>query len=160
MNDNGQNEFNTINMMFKNNISCLPERKTKYSAGFDIYAKLDDMPNNEVRIFPRERKLIPTGMYLDIPDGYWLEVRSRSGLALKYGITAFHGTIDADYHDELGVLLFNNSNDLYTVKHGDRIAQVILHKIEKILWRNTDEKEFEILTKHTDRGGGFGSTGT
>lgn len=136
-------------------LKCLPENKTPFSAGYDIHAKLE----YNVNIFPRERKLIRTGMYLNIPNGYWLEVRSRSGLALKYGITAFHGTIDADYHDELGILLFNNSSDLYTVCNGDRIAQVVLHERIQINWHMMGEELFENLTQQTDRGGGFGSTG-
>lgn len=133
----------------------LPESKTDLSAGYDVYASIE----SELHIHPKQRVLIPTGIRLKIPSGYEIQVRARSGLALKHGIVAFHGTVDADYHDELGILLFNTSGDAYTVYNGDRIAQIVLNKVAQIKWQVVDENQFNLLTHDTDRGGGFGSTG-
>ena len=133
----------------------VPESKTELSAGYDVYANLNEL----TIIHPKQRILIPTGIRLKIPSGYEIQVRARSGLALKHGIVAFHGTVDADYHDELSILLFNTSDESYQVYTGDRIAQIVLNKVSQIEWSVIDEGEFDLLTQDTDRGGGFGSTG-
>ena len=133
----------------------VPESKTNLSAGYDVYASLLE----EVHVYPKERILIPTGIRLKIPSGYEIQVRARSGLALEHGIIAFHGTIDADYHDDIGIILFNTSGESYTVYNGDRIAQLVLNKVSQINWEVVEESKFDLITYDTDRGGGFGSTG-
>lgn len=103
-----------------------------------------------------ERKLIPTGLFIALPAGLEAQIRPRSGLALKQGITCLNtpGTIDSDYRGEIKVILINLSNDIQTIKNGDRIAQMIIAKYEKVSWKETG-----VLEK-TERGsGGFGSTG-
>ena len=103
-----------------------------------------------------ERKLIPTGLFIALPAGLEAQIRPRSGLALKQGITCLNtpGTIDSDYSGEIKVILINLSNDIQTIKNGDRIAQMIIAKYEKVSWKETG-----VLEK-TERGsGGFGSTG-
>lgn len=130
----------------------LPDYKTKGSAGIDLYANIDE----PVMLKPLERALIPTGLYLSIPEGYEVQIRARSGLALKHGIALANGigTIDSDYRGEIGVILVNLSNEKYIINKGDRIAQMILVKYEKI-----EFEEVECLDD-TDRGeGGFGHTG-
>ena len=107
-------------------------------------------------IGPFERVLVPTGIYMELPDGYECQVRPRSGLALKYGLTVLNtpGTIDADYRGEVGVILINLSKDTYILQPGERIAQGVISKVEK-----AEFKEVQELSK-TDRGeGGFGHTG-
>ena len=131
----------------------LPEYKTEHSAGVDIRAFL---PDGEVILKPFERKLIPTGLYIEVPAGYEAQVRPRSGLAAKNGITVLNspGTIDADYRGEVGVILINLSQETFTIKSGDRIAQMIISKCEKAVFVETMELE------ETERGaGGFGHTG-
>lgn len=130
----------------------LPDYKTKGSAGIDLYANIDE----PVMLKPLERALIPTGLYLSIPEGYEVQIRARSGLALKHGIALANGigTIDSDYRGEIGVILVNLSNEKYIINKGDRIAQMVLVKYEKI-----EFEEVECLDD-TDRGeGGFGHTG-
>lgn len=127
----------------------LPSYATIGSAGVDVQA------TEAVRILPHETKLIPTNFYVAIPEGYELQIRSRSGLALKYGIVVAQGigTIDSDYRGNLGVILLNTSNHEYIVRVGDKIAQMVLAKCEKIKWKVIDN------LPSTDRGeGGFGST--
>ena len=112
--------------------------------------------NETVTLHPLERKLIPTGLFLEIPHGYEVQVRPRSGLAYKNGVTVLNapGTIDADYRGEVGVLLVNLSNESFTIASGDRIAQLVVAKVEQIEWKPTDQ------LSETERGeGGFGSTG-
>ena len=114
------------------------------------------IPEGKIEIKPQERKLIRTGLCLEIPKGYEVQIRPRSGLALKNGITVLNspGTIDADYRGEIGVILINLSQDRFTINNGERIAQLVIAKHEQVKW-----KEVTILDK-TDRGdGGFGSTG-
>ncbi len=130
-----------------------PAYKTRGSSGLDIRANIE----NSINLEPMERAVVPTGIYLDIPENTEAQIRPRSGLALKSGITVLNtpGTIDADYRGEVAVVLVNLSKTLFTINDGDRIAQIVFSKVEKINWR-----EKKTLTK-TERGsGGFGSTGT
>jgi dUTP pyrophosphatase len=130
----------------------LPAYETLSSAGMDVRAALTEA----VTLQPLERKLIPTGLFLEIPHGYEVQVRPRSGLAYKNGVTVLNapGTIDADYRGEVGVLLVNLSNEPFTIASGDRIAQLVVAKVEQIEWKPTDQ------LSETERGeGGFGSTG-
>ena len=132
--------------------AIIPKFMTEHSAGMDISACLYE----PVIILPMGRNLIPTGIAVSIPQGYELQIRPRSGLAIKHGITLLNtpGTIDSDYRGEIKIILINLSNENFIVKHGDRIAQMVLNKVERI--------NFEIVETldETDRGsGGFGSTG-
>jgi dUTP pyrophosphatase len=130
----------------------LPEYATEGSAGMDLRANLT-IP---VTLRPMERLLIPTGIFLELPDDYEAQVRPRSGLAIKYGITCVNspGTVDADYRGELKVVLINLSNEDHTIVHGDRIAQMVIHKVEKVKWKKVEK------ISDTGRGdGGFGHTG-
>jgi len=130
----------------------LPKYETLLSAGMDVRANLTE----SICLNPLERKLIPTGIFLEIPAGFECQVRPRSGLAFKNGITVLNspGTIDADYRGEVGVILINLSNEAFVIENGERIAQLVFSKVEQI--------EFELVgtLSETDRGtGGFGSTG-
>lgn len=128
----------------------LPKYETKGSAGLDIKSI------EELTINPGERKLVKTGLFLEIPEGYEVQVRPRSGLALKKGVTVLNspGTIDADYRGEVGVILINHSDESYDIIIGDRIAQMVFAKVEQADWLETEEMS------ETERGeGGFGSTG-
>lgn len=130
----------------------LPAYETSASAGVDLRANLDE----SVVLKPFERTLVKTGLFLEIPEGFEGQVRPRSGLALKKGITVLNspGTIDADYRGEVGVILINLSQEDFTIEDGERIAQLVFCKVEQANWENV-----EILTE-THRGeGGFGSTG-
>tara|TARA_B100001093_G_C26770505_1_gene989943 strand:- start:862 stop:1299 length:438 start_codon:yes stop_codon:yes gene_type:complete len=129
-----------------------PKLETQGSAGADLRAFI----NNTIIIKPFERKLIPTGLKLELPQGYEAQVRSRSGLALKNGIAVLNspGTIDSDYRGDIGVILINLSKDIFTVNNGDRIAQIIIAKHEFPIFIETEK------LKSSDRGeSGFGSTG-
>lgn len=131
----------------------LPQYATEFSAGMDVRAAIDA----PVVLEPLQRAMIPTGLYLQIPEGYEVQVRPRSGLAAKKGITVLNapGTIDADYRGEVCVILVNLSSDPFTVERGERVAQLVLAKHEIIEWEETDALE------DSARGdGGFGSTGT
>lgn len=130
----------------------LPKYESSQAAGLDIRADID----RPIIISPMKRCLIPTNLYTAIPSGYEVQIRPRSGLALKKGITILNtpGTIDADYRGNWGVILMNLGDEDFTVNPGDRIAQAILNKVEQIEW-----EEVESLDK-TERGqGGFNSTG-
>lgn len=130
----------------------LPVYATPQSAGMDLRANID----NPVVLKPMERILIPTGLHVAIPDGYEAQIRPRSGLALKKGITCLNtpGTIDADYRGDIGVILINLSDEDFTINPGERIAQMIINKFEKIEWLPVETLE------ETERGeGGFGHTG-
>lgn len=131
---------------------ALPEYKTALSAGMDLTANI----NEPIELKPLERRLIPTGLFIELPAGYEAQVRPRSGMALKHGLTCLNspGTIDADYRGEIGVIIANVSNDAYTIEDGERIAQLVIAKHETISWE-------EVATlDETERGeGGFGSTG-
>jgi dUTP pyrophosphatase len=126
-----------------------PSYATPLSAGADVRSKIDTIVPAHGRV------LIPTGMFVAIPEGYEIQVRPRSGLALKKGITVLNtpGTIDADYRNEIGVILFNTTDEDFVVNAGDRIAQIVLTKFEQINWVEVDELD---ETKRTD---GFGHTG-
>ena len=132
--------------------NTLPSYETAGSAGMDIRAWIDD----NVTLRPTERKLIPTGLYMELPDGYEAQIRPRSGLAFKNGITLPNSpaTIDSDYRGEIKVALINLSNEDFVIKSGDRIAQMVIAKYEKVFWQNTNS------LSETQRGqGGFGHTG-
>lgn len=131
---------------------ALPSYETIASAGMDLRANL----SQPIVIEPMERALIPTGLFMELPIGYEAQVRPRSGLALKKGITCLNspGTVDADYRGEIGVILANLSKETFVVENGERIAQMVIAKHERAEWVEVEE-----LSK-TERGaGGFGSTG-
>ncbi len=130
----------------------LPEYATEHSAGIDLRANL----NEPVKMKPLERKLIPTGLFIELPEGYEAQIRPRSGLAIKKGITVLNspGTIDADYRGEICVILINLSSDDFIIYDGERICQMIIARHEKAEWIETDS------LNETSRGdGGFGHTG-
>lgn len=136
--------------------NSLPTYETDGSAGMDVRAFL---PENPVHIKPRERALIDTGLYVEIPKGYEIQVRPRSGLALKKGITVLNtpGTIDSDYRNSIGIILINQGNEVFSVLNGDRIAQLVLNEVPQIKWEQVSNKED---LSNTTRGlNGFGSTG-
>jgi dUTP pyrophosphatase len=126
-----------------------PSYATPLSAGADVRSKIDTIVPAHGRV------LIPTGIFVAIPEGYEIQVRPRSGLALKKGITVLNtpGTIDADYRNEIGVILFNTTDEDFVVNAGDRIAQIVLTKFEQINWVEVDELD------ETERTDGFGHTG-
>lgn len=130
----------------------LPSYATSLSAGMDLCAALEEA----IEIGPGERMLIPTGLAIALPPGYEAQVRPRSGLAAKHGITVLNspGTIDADYRGEIKVILINHAQEAFTIERGMRIAQMIIARHETVKWDIKDTLE------ETDRGaGGFGSTG-
>lgn len=140
-----------VNIINKSN-NALPAYETASSAGMDLRAFVDA----DVVMKPFERKLIPTGLYIELPDGYEAQIRPRSGLAIKSGITVLNspGTIDADYRGEIKVILVNLSQDDFTIKSGDRICQMVIAKHEKAEFVKVNE------ISETERGaGGFGHTG-
>ena len=131
---------------------ALPEYQTPLSAGLDIRANLDE----SVTLRPLERAMIPTGLFVELPEGCEMQIRPRSGLAAKHGITVLNspGTIDADYRGEIKVILVNLSNKPFTIEAGERIAQMIVARYEQIEWQAVEE------LSATERGAsGFGSTG-
>jgi dUTP pyrophosphatase len=131
----------------------LPEYSTPFSAGMDLRADLRE----SVTLKPLERQLIPTGLFIELPEGYEAQIRPRSGLAAKQGITVLNspGTIDADYRGEIKVILVNLSNETFTIENGERIAQMVIAKHETISWEQTT------TLSNSERGaGGFGHTGT
>lgn len=130
-----------------------PAYETDFSAGMDLRANLE----SPITLAPGERKLIPTGIFIALPQGYEAQIRPRSGMAYKKGITVLNapGTIDADYRGEIGVLLVNLSNSEVEIPDGERVAQMVIAKHEHITWQTVEELD------ETKRGaGGFGSTGT
>jgi dUTP pyrophosphatase len=132
---------------------ALPEYATPLSAGLDLRACTDAA----VTLQPLERKLIPTGLFIELPAGYEAQVRPRSGLALRHGVTVLNspGTIDADYRGELSVLLINLSREAFTVRPGDRIAQMVVARCEHVAWQAVE------TLSETERGaGGYGHSGT
>ena len=143
----------TIKVKVLDNSITLPKYETVSSAGMDIRAFI---PEGKIEIEPQERKLIPTGLCLEIPKGYEVQIRPRSGLALKNGITVLNspGTIDADYRGELRIILINHSADRFSITNEMRIAQMVVAQFSRV-----DLLKVEDLSE-TDRGeGGFGSTG-
>lgn len=130
----------------------LPGYETSLSAGMDLRSNID----NPVVLKPLERTLIKTGLFIELPAGYEAQIRPRSGLAFKHGISVLNtpGTIDADYRGEIGIILVNLSNENFEIKDGERICQMIISKHETVSW-----EEVEVLN-NTQRGaGGFGHTG-
>ncbi len=147
-----ENTPNLIIQIVNKSNNSLPKYETRCSAGMDLKAYIKE----PITLQPMERKLIPTGLYIALPEGYEAQIRPRSGLALKHGITVLNspGTIDADYRGEIGVVLINLSNEPFIINNGDRIAQMVINKIEHIGWYVVD------VLDETDRGtGGFGHTG-
>lgn len=131
---------------------ALPSYETIASAGLDVRANIEE----SIGLKPLQRTLVKTGLFMEIPVGFECQVRSRSGLALKKGISVLNapGTIDADYRGEVGVILINLSDETFIIENGERIAQLVFAKVEQAEWNNV-----QILTE-TNRGeGGFGSTG-
>lgn len=132
---------------------ALPHYETIASAGMDLRAHISD----PITIGPLERAIVPTGLFIELPVGVEAQVRPRSGLAAKKGITVLNapGTIDADYRGEVGVILVNLSNESFTIENGERIAQMVIARHEQATWEEVTE------LSSTERGaGGFGSTGT
>ncbi len=132
--------------------NALPAYETAFSAGMDIRANLIE----DITIAPMQRVMVPTGLHIELPAGFEAQIRPRSGLAAKSGITVLNspGTIDADYRGEIKVILINLSNTDFTIHHGDRIAQMIIAKHETITWEPASE------LNDSERGeGGFGHTG-
>ncbi len=130
----------------------LPAYATSGSSGMDLRAEL----SSPVALKPFERQLIPTGLYLEIPDGFEAQIRPRSGMAIKQGITCLNtpGTIDADYRGEIKVILINLSGEEQLIQNGDRIAQMVFQKIEIAIWEETTS-----ITVTERNAGGFGHTG-
>ena len=130
----------------------LPSYTTEGAAGMDVRAFLSE----PVELASLQRVLIPTGLYIELPAGYEAQIRPRSGLAIKQGITCLNtpGTIDSDYRGEIMIILINLSNEVQVVHNGDRIAQMVLQRVEKINW-----EQVTLLSETIRNDGGFGSTG-
>ena len=130
----------------------LPEYSTKGAAGMDIRAHLE----NPILLKPLQRSLIPTGLFIELPEGYEAQIRPRSGLAINQGLTCLNtpGTIDADYRGEIKVILVNLSQEEQTIRHGDRIAQMVVHDVERVKW-----KTVKVISTTKRHDGGFGHTG-
>ncbi len=131
---------------------ALPQYETAASAGMDLRANVD----RPITLQPMERVLVPTGLYIELPAGYEAQVRPRSGLALKKGVTVLNspGTIDADYRGEIRVILINLSGEVFQINDGDRIAQMVISSHVQAQWQ-----EVEVLTETSRGAGGFGHTG-
>jgi dUTP pyrophosphatase len=132
---------------------ALPEYSTKASAGMDLRANIEE----PIELKPLERKLVPTGLYVELPVGFEAQVRPRSGLALKKGIGVLNspGTIDADYRGEIGIILVNLSNEPFIIEDGERICQLVIARHEHIVW-----EKVEVLNETARGAGGFGHTGS
>lgn len=130
----------------------LPYYATEGAAGMDIMADLKE----SLCICPLQRLIVPTGLFIELPEGYEAQVRPRSGLAIKHGITCLNspGTIDADYRGEIKVILVNLSGEEHMIQHGDRIAQIVVHKVETVKWKPAKK-----ITTTKRNEGGFGHTG-
>lgn len=152
-----------------NSNNPLPVYATKGASGADVYADIEHinkkhlydgatlLTDTQILLPPGSRALIPSGIHVNIPEGYEIQVRDRSGLALKNGIIVTNGigTIDEDYTGDIGVILTNTSKEAFIINHGDRIAQLVMMKVEKMEWNLVEELE------NTERGeGGYGSTGS
>jgi len=140
-----------INIINKSS-NVLPHYETIASAGMDLRAHLE----NDIVLSPMERVIIPTGLFMELPVGYEAQVRPRSELAAKHGLTVLNspGTVDADYRGEIGVILVNLSNTAFTIKNGERIAQMVIAKHDRTEW-----EEVQSLSDTSRGTGGFGSTG-
>ena len=141
-----------IKRLRKNRSAPLPQYMTLGASGMDLFAFLE----KEITLLPGERKLIPTGVSVAIPEGFEGQVRPRSGLAIQKGIGVVNGpgTIDADYRGEIGVLLINFGKEPFTVQDGDRIAQLVISRVFRAVWEEVDD-----LPSTQRQGGGFGHTG-
>ncbi len=130
----------------------LPSYQTAGAAGMDIFAFLQD----NFTLQPMERVLVPTGLFIELPQGFEAQIRPRSGLAIKHGITLANtpGTIDSDYRGEIKIILINLSDTPYIIHNGDRIAQMVIAKYEQVKWQ-----QVETITETTRAQGGFGHTG-
>jgi dUTP pyrophosphatase len=130
----------------------LPNYETIASAGMDLRANIDE----PIVLKPLDRIVVKTGLFISLPVGFEAQVRPRSGLAAKFGITVLNspGTVDADYRGEIGVILINLSKDDFTINDGERIAQMVIAKHERVAWKNV-----EVLDETSRGSGGFGSTG-
>ena len=130
----------------------LPSYQSDAAAGMDLRANIEV----EVTLEPLQRALIPTGLFIELPQGYEAQIRPRSGLAFKHGLTVLNspGTVDADYRGEVKVLLVNLSNETFVVKDGERVAQMVVAKHEQVVWENS-----EALSETMRGAGGYGSTG-
>lgn len=139
-----------ITKLHKNAI--LPEYQTAGAAGADLHACLDQA----VTLQPMQRQMIPTGVAMEIPEGYEVQIRARSGMSIKHGITMINGigTIDSDYRGEFGALLINLGNEPFTIEPGMRIAQMVVAKYERVEWQEVNQ-----LGETERGGGGYGSTG-
>lgn len=129
-----------------------PVYQTDLSAGMDLHANIKE----SISLIPGGRALIPTGLFIELPEGHEAQIRPRSGLALKHGITVLNspGTIDADYRGEIKILLINHGQEPFVIQNGERIAQMIVAKYERVIWEISKE------LNNTERGaGGYGSTG-
>ncbi|MGV3706920.1 MAG: dUTP diphosphatase [Arcticibacter sp.] len=138
--------------VINNSNNALPAYETALSAGMDIRAYITE----DITLKPLQRALIPSGLFIELPQGYEAQIRPRSGLALKHGITVLNspGTIDADYRGEIKILLINLSDTDFQIQSGDRIAQMIIAKHEQVLWESAES------LNETSRGtGGYGHTG-
>ena len=141
-----------IKIVKLNNNAILPDYQTKQAAGMDLHACIE----TPIILQPLERKMIPTGIAIELPAGYEAQIRARSGMSIKYGITMINGvgTIDADYRGEIGALVINLSNEPFKIEPGMRIAQMIVTKYSYVNWQTVE------FISQTDRGdGGYGSTG-
>ena len=145
-------ENNKVKVKIVTKTGDVPKYETAGSAGMDLKADL----KTSVTLNPMERQLIPTGLFIELPIGYEAQVRARSGLSIKYGITLINaiGTVDSDYRGELKVPLVNLGNEPFVIKHGERLAQLVVTKHDIVQWEIVERLE------DTDRGsGGFGHTG-
>jgi deoxyuridine 5''-triphosphate nucleotidohydrolase (dut) len=135
-----------------NSSNPFPAYGTEQAAGMDIRANLDE----PMVLKPLQRVLVPTGLFIELPEGYEAQIRPRSGLAINHGLTCLNspGTIDADYRGEIKIILINLSQEEQTIYHGDRIAQMVVHQVERVKWKKVDELK---ATRRND--GGFGHTG-
>ena len=141
-----------VHKLSENNKSELPDYQTDRAAGMDLRASI----TNSIVIKPGKSTLVPTGLAMSLPGGYEAQVRPRSGLAAKFGVTVLNspGTIDSDYRGEVKVILINHGDEPFEINDGDRIAQIVLSKVEKIIWEKIDS-----LSKTSRGSSGFGSTG-
>lgn len=132
--------------------NALPQYSTEGSSGMDVRAHLQEA----ITLKSLERCLVPTGLFIELPEGYEAQIRPRSGLAIKQGITCLNspGTIDSDYRGEIKIILVNLSNEEQIIQPGERIAQMVIQKVEKAVWQ-----QVEILEATSRSSGGFGSTG-
>ena len=138
--------------IINNSSNALPQYETIGSSGMDLRANLEE----PVKLQPLQRALIPTGLFIELPVGFEAQVRPRSGLAIKHGITCLNspGTVDSDYRGELKIVLINLSDETFTVQHGERIAQMVIQPVVKAEWQ-----EVAVLNESKRGAGGFGHTG-